>query len=154
MGRMNGKGRQVPSVADVMDDSRSKVSAMVEREWILTRSWMLAYENVGARIGRSSSWVQKLLSSRLETKRPDHIARLNIQACYARICERVEAGNDQAVERIRVLEGNSNAAAQSDLSAAVAPDQGMVAAPKTVAPEDDLVIPQFLRRPMSGEGGR
>ncbi len=73
--------------ADVMDRARVQVSALVEREERATGSRMAAYVNVGSMIGRSESWVRKLLNRTLDNKRPDAVAWLNIQSYYQRLCE-------------------------------------------------------------------
>ena len=119
---------QSMSAVEMMDGARTRVAALVEREWRATGSRMVACENVGAMIGRSESWIRKLIGRTLDTKRPDAVALSNIYAVYSRLCERIETDAQRR---------ENNAAPARNQTV----DQGMVARDAPVA--DDL---EFLRR--------
>ncbi|MBB3905092.1 hypothetical protein [Methylobacterium brachythecii] len=88
---------------------------------------MRAYERVGAQIGRTPAWVQRVLGRRPDASVGLHDA-LNIRAAYARLCDRIGAAAD-AVEA-------ENQALRRDLDAALQRDQSVVAlAQRSGAPE-------------------
>jgi hypothetical protein len=69
---------------------RSKLKGLVVRRERLTRSWMLAYSDIGAQIGRSESWVRAFLSGDPRYSM-NHVIAKNIEA----LCERIETGNQK-----------------------------------------------------------
>jgi hypothetical protein len=125
--RKNRKVQRMSSAVELMDGARWRVAELVKHQENATGSRMLGYQDVGSMIGRSPSWVEKLIGRRLDTKRPDAVALMNIYAVYSRICERIE---DAAEKREQHAAGESNHPI----------DQGVAEKP------EDLTIPEFLRR--------
>jgi hypothetical protein len=128
----SGKDHPMIAAAEMMDDARSRVAELVERRARETGSWMWAYQDVGSLIGRSESWVRKLIGRTLDTKRPDAVALQNIRAVYARMCGAIEADAQRR---------EANAVHQRSHQVA----QGVVERAAPVA-ADPMEIPEFLRR--------
>lgn len=126
---------QSMSAVEMMDGARTRVAWLVRREEVATGSRMVACENVGAMIGRSESWIRKLIGRSLDTKRPDAVALSNIYAVYSRLCERIET-DAQRLER---------AAATDKQNAASASDHTVAESLVPPAPVDTKT-PHFLRR--------
>jgi hypothetical protein len=124
------KDQRMDAAVELMDGARWRVKELWRRKFVETGSKMRAYEDVAAMVGRSPSWIEKLIGRRLDTKRPDAVALMNIHAVYSRICEKVEA----TAERFE------NAAPKS-----THPTVPSVAEKPPVG-NDDLTIPAFLRR--------
>jgi len=78
------------SNADVMDYARDATGWLVRKETDRVGSKMLAYEAVASKVGKSPSWVRKLLSRNPDAKL-DVPTWLNIRQHYEHLCERVEA---------------------------------------------------------------
>lgn len=78
------------SNADVMDYARDATEWLVRKETDRVGSKMLAYEAVASKVGRSPSWVRKLLGRHPDAKL-DVPTWLNIRRHYEHLCERVEA---------------------------------------------------------------
>lgn len=97
---------------------RSKLKGMVQREEILTRSPMLAYERTAQRIGRSESWVRGFLrgDSRFN---PSFVLAKNIE----RLCEHIEAGNEKIrAEDAAAHQSNSGMHRVTDSAALLPPN--------------------------------
>mgnify|MGYP006921360444 CR=1 FL=1 len=97
---------------------RSKLKGMVEREEILTRSLILAYERTAQRIGRSESWVRGFLrgDSRFN---PSYVLAENIK----RLCEHIEAGNEKIrAENAQAHERNLGMREVTDSAALLPPN--------------------------------
>ena len=69
---------------------RSKLKGLVVRRERVTRSWMLAYSDVAAQIGRSESWVRGFLRGDARFN-PSFVLAKNIEA----LCEYIERGNEK-----------------------------------------------------------
>lgn len=88
---------------------------------------MRAYARVGAQIGRTPAWVQRVLGRRPDAAIGLHDA-LNIQAAYTRLCDRIAAGTD-AIEA-------ANDKIRRDLDAALGGDRAAHSgASRTSAPQ-------------------
>lgn len=69
---------------------RTKLKGLVVRRERQVNSWMVAYSDVAAQIGRSESWVRGFL--RGDTRfNPNHVIAENIKA----LCEYIERGNEK-----------------------------------------------------------
>lgn len=79
-------------------------------------SKMLAYERLGARLGRSPGWIRKVLGRSPDVTVALHDA-LNIRAAYERLCSKIEASADAAEARNDVLREEIHAALQIDRTA-------------------------------------
>lgn len=82
---------------EALSSVRPAVERLVRSEEYVTGSRMLAYANVGYAIGKSASWVRKLLGNQDVGLR--YFDALNIARAYEAVCERVEAA--AAAERLR-----------------------------------------------------
>lgn len=69
---------------DITRAARDAATALVNREYRRTMSRMVAYENVAATIGASSSWLRKFVNCYPDAK-PDLVVGFNILVHYARI---------------------------------------------------------------------
>ena len=84
------RSRTMLTATHTLDRARSFADMMVRAEWRRHGSKMRAYAEVADLVGKSPSWLRKLLG------RADGIAigaheYLNIAAAYAALCERIEA---------------------------------------------------------------
>jgi hypothetical protein len=124
-------------------------------------SRMRAYESLGTKLGRSPTWIRKVLGRAPDVTVGLHDA-LNIRAAYERLCARVEsaadaleAGNEKLRRELDAdLSGDRSGVARSARTAApVAPEaaalsQRVATAPASVAPP--AAAPR-LRKKASGE---
>lgn len=78
------------AMSAVVIETRSKLKGLVQRDEIVTRSLMLAYERTGQRIGRSGSWVRAFISGD-----PRYSSNAVIAENVKRLCEHIEAGNEK-----------------------------------------------------------
>ena len=78
------------AMSAVVIETRSKLKGLVQRDEIVTRSLMLAYERTGQRIGRSGSWVRAFISGD-----PRYSLNAVITENVKRLCEHIEAGNEK-----------------------------------------------------------
>lgn len=102
------------TAADTLARARPLVAALVEREERRCGSRMAAYDIIGGAIGKSPSWVRKLLG------RQDQVAVelhdfLNIALAYRRLCQRVEGAAERERKRAAALRREANAALESTL---------------------------------------
>lgn len=111
------------SSATALSDTRSALSAMVEREARTTGSRTVAYERVASMVGTSASWVRKFLAGSIEAKEPRITLFLNIRQAYSNLCERVEQQNRNDELRLRTIEDGLDAIAQSFGPQGLAQDQ-------------------------------
>lgn len=77
------------SAGQIIQQTRSQVAFLVEREERTSGSRMVAYENVAAQIGKSASWVRAICKGYVEAV-PDIVVGLNIMQLYDRVCLRIE----------------------------------------------------------------
>jgi hypothetical protein len=96
------------SNADVMDYARDATWRLVRKETDLRGSKMLAYEAVASKVGKSPSWVRKLLS-RHRDARVDLPTWMNIRRHYEHLCERVEADAAALRAELHSLKDNIDA---------------------------------------------
>src|SRR5689334_16193648 len=78
------------AAAEVLD-VRRKAAALVDKRFWQTRSMMRAYEDIGAAVGASGSWLRKFIKGYDEVKEPGLTVGFNIKAYYARVCGAIEA---------------------------------------------------------------
>lgn len=80
-----------------IEDVRTLVLKLVKGEEYVSDSKMVAYDKVGADIGRSGSWVRKFIAGRDVGLQFDQFAK--IAGAYDRLCTRIEKA--AAAERAR-----------------------------------------------------
>lgn len=95
---------------------RPDLAEVVSAKQRSTGSRMLAYEAVGSKLGRSATWIRKVLGRAPDVTVGLHDA-LNIRAAYERLCASVEAAADAAEARNDLLREDLHAALQADRSA-------------------------------------
>lgn len=95
--------------AEPIDSARELLSFVVERERRRTGSKTRAYEVVSAAIGRSRSWVEKIIG-RQRGPGLSHETMLAIVAKYHAICERIEADAEHDRRLAAALRGHAHAA--------------------------------------------
>lgn len=88
--------------------SRRQLTALVRNEARRSGSKMLAYRDVGDKIGVSPSWIQKFIKQ--EAKEPRITLFHNIKTAYDELCERVEAQNRADEAKLNALKGIADAA--------------------------------------------
>jgi hypothetical protein len=145
-----GKVRPMDAAAEMLDGARPKLAYLVKRQAIISGSRTRAEIEVGAMIGRSDSWIRKLLGRTLDTKRPDAVVLQNIHAIYSRICAGIENAADARFAHALELLDKTNAATAGDQKV----DQGMAGrapAPAEIGADDPqqpdpMEFPAFLKR--------
>lgn len=95
---------------------RPDLAEVVSAKQRVTGSRMLAYEAVGSKLGRSATWVRKVLGRAPDVTVGLHDA-LNIRAAYERLCATIEAAADAAEARNDLLREDLHAALASNRSA-------------------------------------
>jgi hypothetical protein len=108
------------AMSAVVIETRSKLKGLVQRDEILTRSLMLAYERTGQRIGRSGSWVRAFISGD-----PRYSLNAVIAENVRRLCEHIEAGNEKMrrAENAQAHQGNSGMREVADSTALLPPNE-------------------------------
>lgn len=131
----SGDGRVMITAEQALERARSPLAALVAERERSAGSRMRAYGLVGAPLGRSATWVRKVLGRAPDVTVGLHDA-LNIATLYARVCARIEAAAD------KVEAGNN--ALREDLHAALLSG---AAAPPSRAPGAALAQASAPRRP-------
>jgi hypothetical protein len=108
MSKSDRKSKAMSSTA-LISNTRSALSAMVDRECHRVGSRSVAYEIVAQTVGISPSWIRKFLSNSGEVKEPRITIFANIRAAYENLCERVELENRADELRLQALKGQMNA---------------------------------------------
>lgn len=106
MGTKVERNRMNVAVADV----RKCTKILVEREWINTRSRMVAYDRVGSQVGASGAWIRRFVNG-YEGAGLSWIVGQNIIAMYDQACSRVE-NNNENIRRDIAHETNTGIAYQ------------------------------------------
>ena len=120
-------GRGMITAEQALEQIRPDLARIISAKEQKLGSRMLAYDRLGADLGRSPSWIRKVLGRAPDVTVGLHDA-LNIRAAYERICARVSAAADaQAAENNR-LRRDIHAALQGDRPAAARTPGGAPAA--------------------------
>ncbi len=118
------RAREPMMTADqAREDIRSPLDFLVRHHVEAGAPRMRAYERVGAKIGRSPAWIQRVLGRRPDTTIGWHDA-LNISAAYERLCARIETAADASEARIKHLQEARDASGQVASAARVEPRSG------------------------------
>lgn len=106
--------------AEPIESARELLSFVVERERRRVGSKTRAYEIVSAAVGRSRSWVEKIIG-RQQGPGLSHETMLAIVAKYHAICERLETDAEHDRHLAAALRGHAHAAITSALGTAAGP---------------------------------
>ncbi len=106
--------------AEPIESARELLSFVVERERRRAGSKIRAYEIVSVAIGRSRSWVEKIIG-RQQGPGLSHETMLAIVAKYNAICERLEADAEHDRRLAAALRGHAHAAITGALGAITRP---------------------------------
>lgn len=79
----------VQSRTESLEEVRSAAEALVDREWIRTRSRTMAYEIVGTMIGVSGMWVRRFVNG-YPGGTLSYVIGMNILALYQRVQRKPE----------------------------------------------------------------
>lgn len=101
-----------------LDDVRPVLERAVRHEEDITRSKMLAYENVGKSIGKSPSWVRKLVGRHAVGLR--YLDYRNIMHVYGALCDSIAEDVARRRERTDELLREDGADASASIDAGVA----------------------------------
>jgi hypothetical protein len=112
----SGDGRVMITAEQALERARSPLAALVAERERSAGSRMRAYGLVGAPLGRSATWVRKVLGRAPDVTVGLHDA-LNIATLYARVCDRIDASAEQVEASNNTLREELHAA----LSGAAAP---------------------------------
>lgn len=144
----SGDGRVMITAEQALERARSPLAALVAERERSAGSRMRAYGLVGAPLGRSATWVRKVLGRAPDVSVGLHDA-LNIATLYARVCARIEATADTVEAGNNTLREELHAA----LSGAAAPPArpagpplAEAAAPRrAVRPTTPALVPAHAR---------
>jgi hypothetical protein len=100
--------KKTMSSTDVMDYARTATVRLVRRETDRRGSKMRAYEAVASMVGRSPSWVRKIVQ-RSPDVGLDVPTWLNIRKHYEHLCERHEADAAALQAELNTLKDEINA---------------------------------------------
>lgn len=106
--------------AEPIESARELLSFVVERERRRVGSKIRAYEIVSAAVGRSRSWVEKIIG-RQQGPGLSHETMLAIVAKYNAICERLEADAEHDRRLAAALREHAHAAITGALDEAQGP---------------------------------
>ena len=124
-------------------------------------SRMRAYESLGSKLGRSPTWIRKVLGRAPDVTVGLHDA-LNIRAAYERLCARVEnaadaleAGNEELRRELdAALGGDRTGVPQPSQSAASRPSEAPAVSQRVAPASAPVATPAAaprLRKKASGE---
>ncbi len=91
--------RAMITAEDALEQVRPSLAQLVKHRQRAVGSRMAAYNDVGAPLGRSASWVRKVLG-----RAPDVVVGLHDYLNITKLCERIEAStarNEAAAELLR-----------------------------------------------------
>lgn len=157
----SGTGRAMMTAEQALEQIRPDLASIVAVKERRLGSRMRAYEALGSKLGRSPTWIRKVLGRAPDVTVGLHDA-LNIRAAYERLCARVEnaadaleAGNqelrrelDAALSGDRTVAARQGGAASARPAEAPAVSQRDATAPAPVAAP--AAAPRLRAVPRSG----
>ena len=157
----SGTGRAMMTAEQALEQIRPDLASIVAVKERTLGSRMRAYESLGSKLGRSPTWIRKVLGRAPDVTVGLHDA-LNIRAAYERLCARVENAADALEAGNEELRRELDAALGGDRTGVARPSQSAVSRPseapavsQRVAPASAPVAPPAaaprLRKKASGE---
>lgn len=89
----SGSGRLMMTAEQALEQIRPDLASIIAVKERTLGSRMRAYESLGSKLGRSPTWIRKVLGRAPDVTVGLHDA-LNIRAAYERLCARVESAAD------------------------------------------------------------
>lgn len=105
------RGREMITAEQAVEQVRPDLAAVVAAKEKILGSRMAAYDRLGTQLGRSPTWIRKVLGRAPDVMVGFHDA-LNISAAYQRLCSKIEASADAAEARNALLREDIDAALQ------------------------------------------
>jgi len=142
----SGSGRAMMTAEQALEQIRPDLASIIAVKERTLGSRMRAYESLGSKLGRSPTWIRKVLGRAPDVTVGLHDA-LNIRAAYERLCKHIADGTDAIEAENQKLRRELDAALRGDrptsarlggspsaaeapaVSARVAPASAPVAAP-------------------------
>lgn len=154
-----GENCPMSPAAEMTLKARRSASFLVDREFSHTGSLMVAYQNVASAVGCSADWIRHFLDPASDrAKQPNWTVGHNLIAMYDAVCSRMEASSQKRRENIARREELINEIRQGRLRDREVSDQGcpveaaavareaVPPAPVAAPTDEELEIPEFLRR--------
>lgn len=133
----SGTGRAMMTAEQALEQIRPDLASIIAVKERSLGSRMRAYESLGSKLGRSPTWIRKVLGRAPDVTVGLHDA-LNIRAAYERLCARVESAAD-------ALEA-SNQELRRELDAALVGDRSVAARPGGAAASRPPEAPSLRER--------
>lgn len=155
----SGSGRAMMTAEQALEQIRPDLASIIAVKERTLGSRMRAYEALGTKLGRSPTWIRKVLGRAPDVTVGLHDA-LNIRAAYERLCKHIADGTDAIEAENQKLRRELDAALRGDRptsarlggapSAAEAPAVSERVAPASAPVASPAAAPR-LRAKASGE---
>ncbi len=155
----SGSGREMMTAEQALEQIRPDLASIIAVKERTLGSRMRAYESLGSKLGRSPTWIRKVLGRAPDVTVGLHDA-LNIRAAYERLCKHIADGTDAIEAENQKLRRELDAALRGDRptsarpggapSAAEAPALGQRVAPASAPIASPAAAPR-LRKAAAGD---
>lgn len=155
----SGSGRAMMTAEQALEQIRPDLASIIAVKERTLGSRMRAYESLGSKLGRSPTWIRKVLGRAPDVTVGLHDA-LNIRAAYERLCKHIADGTDAIEAENQKLRRELDAALRGDRptsarlggapSAAEAPAVSARVAPASTPVASPAAAPR-LRAKASGD---
>lgn len=133
-----GSGRAMMTADQALEQIRPDLASIIAVKEQTLGSRMRAYESLGSKLGRSPTWIRKVLGRAPDVTVGLHDA-LNIRAAYERLCARVENAADALAAENQELRRELDAALSGDRTVAARASGSAVARASEAAPLGERV---------------
>lgn len=112
----SGTGRAMMTAEQALEQIRPDLASIIAVKERSLGSRMRAYESLGSKLGRSPTWIRKVLGRAPDVTVGLHDA-LNIRAAYERLCKHIADGTDAIEAENQKLRRELDAALRGDRAA-------------------------------------
>lgn len=109
----SGMGRAMMTADQALEQIRPDLASIIAVKERTLGSRMRAYESLGSKLGRSPTWIRKVLGRAPDVTVGLHDA-LNIRAAYERLCKHIADGTDAIEAENQKLRRELDAALRGD----------------------------------------
>ena len=112
----SGSGRAMMTAEQALEQIRPDLASIIAAKERTLGSRMRAYESLGSKLGRSPTWIRKVLGRAPDVTVGLHDA-LNIRAAYERLCKHIADGTEAIEAENQKLRRELDAALRGDRAA-------------------------------------
>lgn len=142
----SGTGRAMMTAEQALEQIRPDLASIVAVKERTLGSRMRAYESLGSKLGRSPTWIRKVLGRAPDVTVGLHDA-LNIRAAYERLCKHIADGTDAIEAENQKLRSELDAALRGDRPASARLGGAPSAAEAPAVSQRDATAPAPVAAP-------